>query len=343
MNISENILKLLRESPGPLSGQEMAQRLGVSRNSVWKAVKKLREDGYEIGAGTNRGYTLASESSVFSAEAVRGRLTGPAASAVVEVRESVTSTNTVLKELAEQGSPESTVLIAEQQTAGKGRLGRSFASPRGTGLYMSILLRPRFSAEESLSITTAAAVAVAGAVKAVTGRSAQIKWVNDVYLDGYKICGILTEASIDFETRGLRYAVLGIGVNIREPEGGFPGELGNVAGALYQKEPPAGTRAALAAEILNRFFGFYENLAERPFLEEYKRLSLLTGMEIDFSKGDREYSGRVLGIDDETRLLVRLKGGETEAFSAGEVKVDKSFLKRLRERSKRTEREGRKA
>lgn len=333
MNASTaQILELLRNAGGALSGQEMAQRLGISRNSVWKAVKKLREEGYEIGAGTNRGYTLVSESSILSAEAVRSRLTGMAENCEIQVLEEVGSTNTAVKELAERGSPEGTVVIAKQQSAGKGRLGRSFSSPPETGLYMSILLRPRFSAEDSLFITTAAAVAVAVAVNAVTGRSAQIKWVNDVYLSGYKICGILTEASVDFETQGLRYAVLGIGVNIEPPKGGFPEGLRGIAGALYEKKAPENTRAALAAEILNRFFCFYENLTEKPFLEEYRRLSLLTGMEIDFSKGDKEYSGVVLGIDDETRLLVRLKSGKTEAFSAGEVRVDKSFLKRLRAR-----------
>lgn len=255
----------------------------------------------------------------------------------MDIREEVTSTNTVLKELAEQGEKEGHVLIAERQTAGKGRLGRSFASPRGTGLYMSILLRPRFSAEESLSITTAAAVAVAEAVERVTGRRAMIKWVNDVYLNGYKICGILTEASIDFETNGLHYAVLGIGVNLQEPEGGFPGELKEIAGAVYREAetPPAGVRAALAAEILNSFFGFYQNLEKRPFLSEYRNRSLLTGKKIRFICGKKELSGTVRGIDEEARLLVSLENGEQAAFTAGEVAIDKDFLESLREEQER--------
>ena len=237
------------------------------------------------------------------------RLTGPACRADIRVLEEVTSTNTVCKELAEQGSPEGTVVIARRQTAGKGRLGRSFASPAGTGLYMSILLRPQFSAEESLSITTAAAAAVAGAVEAVTGKCAMIKWVNDVYLDGYKICGILTEGSADFETGGLRYAVLGIGVNIQVPEGGFPEELRDIAGALYERDAPPETGAVLAAEILNRFFGFYQNLTDRPFLPEYRRRSLLTGRQVTLTIGSRKQTGTVLGIDGEARLQVRLESG----------------------------------
>ncbi len=330
MNITEGVLTLLEESEGPLSGEEMAARLGVSRNSVWKAVQKLRSAGYEIEAATNRGYILVSESNVLSAVNIRRQLTGQARCAAIDVRETVTSTNTVLKELAERGGAEGMTVIAEQQSAGKGRLGRSFYSPRGTGLYMSILLRPKFSAEESLSITTAAAVAVAGAVEAVTGKRAMIKWVNDVYLDGYKICGILTEASIDFETKGLHYAVLGIGVNVKEPEGGFTGELKDIVGALYRQEPPPGTRTALAAGILNRFFGFYGNLTERPFLPEYRERSLLTGMEISFRQGEKTQTGTVLGVDEEARLLVKLPDGRETAFSAGEVNIQKDFLKRLR-------------
>lgn len=335
LEIAEAVLELLEENGGALSGEDMAKKLGITRNSVWKAVKKLREEGYEIQAGTNRGYMLVSDSDVLSAANIRRRLTGKAKCVAVDVREEVTSTNTVLKELAEQGGAEGMVLIAKQQSAGKGRLGRSFASPKGTGLYMSVLLRPRFSAEESLSITTAAAVAVAEAVERVTGRRAMIKWVNDVYLDGYKICGILTEASIDFETNGLHYAVLGIGVNIQEPEGGFQGELKEIAGALYRETAPSGVRTALAAEILNCFFSFYESLEKRSFLPEYRSRSLLTGKKIRFICGNKKLSGTVLGIDEEARLLVSLENGEQAAFSAGEVAIDKDFLASLRKKQEK--------
>ncbi len=330
MEIAEQVLELLEESPGPLSGEEMAGRLGVSRNSVWKAVQKLRGEGYEIDAGTNRGYVLVSEGNVLSPENIRRRLTGPARCAAIDVRESVTSTNTVLKELAEAGGAQGMTLIAEQQTGGKGRLGRSFYSPRGTGLYMSVLLRPEFSAEESLSITTAAAVAVAEAIEEVTGKRSLIKWVNDVYVDGYKVCGILTEASVDFESGGLHYAVLGVGINVRVPEGGFSEDLRQVAGALYQSEPPSGTRAALAAAVLNRFFSYYQAMPGRAYLPAYRERSLLTGRKVSFQRGNGRQTGRVLGVDDEARLLVKLENGEELAFSAGEVNIEKDFLERIR-------------
>lgn len=326
MEISDHILHILRESQYAVSGESIASQLGVSRSGVWKAVKKLREDGYWIEATTNKGYRLISESGVLSPENIRRRL-GPGMEGIeIDLRDEVTSTNTVLKELAERGRPEGLVLIAENQVNGKGRLGRSFYSPKGSGLYMSILLRPDLPSEDSPAITTAAAVAVAEAVRAVTGKETRIKWVNDVYLDGKKICGILTEAAIDFENRKLNYAVLGIGVNILEPPGGFPPEISEVAGALYKDESPEGAMTKLAAEILNRFFRFYRALPDRSYMGAYKKLSLLTGMEITFQQGRETWEGTVLGIDDEAHLLVRLASGEEKAFGAGEVTIMKKGL-----------------
>lgn len=330
MAVTEDVLELLENAEGPVSGEEMAEKLGVSRNSVWKAVGKLKEAGYEIDAGTNRGYRLLSSGNVLTPESVRRLLTGPAKGCAIDVRDSVTSTNTVLKAIAEQGGAEGMALIAQQQTQGKGRLGRTFLSPKGTGLYISMLLRPKVSAEDSLCVTTAAAVAVAEAIDCVTGQRAMIKWVNDVYLKGRKVCGILTEAAVDFENGGLHYAIVGIGVNIQEPPGGFAPEIRDVAGALYHGEVPAGVRTRLAAEILNRFFGFYEHLTQRSFMEAYRERSLLTGLEVTFNQGDDVREGLVLGVDDEARLCVRLSSGEEKLFSAGEVNIKKDFLDQLR-------------
>lgn len=339
MKISDSVLGILMESPVPVSGEEIAGRLGVSRNSIWKAVGKLREEGYDISAGTNKGYCLVSEGNVLTCANIRRHLSPEAGEVAIDIRDSVSSTNTVLKEIGEKGGKEGMVLIAHQQSAGKGRLGRSFQSPKGNGLYMSILLRPKFSPEGSLSITTAAAVAVAQAVDRITdkfGKSrtpeskAKIKWVNDVYLRGKKICGILTEASVDFENRGLHYAVLGIGVNLEEPEGGYSHEVKQVAGAVFEKAPP-GARAMLAAEILNYFFSYYRTLPHRDFMTQYRERSLLTGMDITFTSGNEAGEGTVLGVDDEARLLVRLPDGRAAAFSSGEVNIKKSFMNQIKE------------
>ena len=332
MNLTDQVLEALQDSGVPLSGEELAQRFGVSRNSVWKAVNRLKEAGYEITAATNRGYQLVGDSDVLSAENIRRQL-GPAArDAAIEVRDRVTSTNTLLKELAEQGGREGMVIVAQEQTAGKGRLGRSFYSPKGTGLYLSILLRPSFSAQEALSITTAAAVAAAEAIDSLTGgeEEARIKWVNDVYYRARKVCGILTEASIDFETGGLHYAVLGIGVDLAEPEGGYSPELREVAGALFPAAPPPGARTKLAAQIIDRFFGYYRQLPGRGYMSEYRRRSLLTGVGITFQQGEELREGVVTGVDEEARLLVRLPDGTEKVFAAGEVQIQKDFLQRLR-------------
>ena len=333
MKLWERVLDCLEHTQGDLSGQELAQRLGVSRNGVWRAVNKLKSMGYEIEAGTHRGYRLVSGSGVLSPENIRRQLGELGSSIALEVRDSVDSTNTLVKHLAEQGGREGMVVIAQHQTAGKGRLGRSFYSPKGTGLYLSILLRPKFSAQEALSITTAAAVAVAEAVDQVTGKEggeAKIKWVNDVYYRYRKVCGILTEASIDFETGGLHYAVLGIGVNLTPPPGGFGPDIAPVAGALFPQAPAPGTKTELAAAILSGFFRYYQDLPRRSYMKEYQRRSLLTGVEITFQEGEDLREGLVTGVDDQARLLVRLPGGETKVFSAGEVNIKKDFLARMR-------------
>lgn len=335
MSIKDEVLQFLENNPGPVSGEEIGEELGICRNSVWKAVQKLRRAGYDIEAATNKGYRLVSESAVLSVENIRRHLEPQAQEVAIQVRDTVSSTNTVVKELAEQGGREGMVVVAEHQLQGKGRLGRSFYSPRASGLYMSLLLRPAFSPEESLSITTAAAVAVAQAIDRVTGGLAKIKWVNDVYLRGRKVCGILTEASVDFESGGLNYAVLGIGVNIQEPPGGFPAEVREVAGAIFQEAPPPGARAWLAGEILNRFFEYYRQLPQRAFMTEYRLRSLLTGMDITFRQGGSTWEGRVLGVDEEARLVVRLEDGKEKRFGAGEVAImKKGFIDKLRENEK---------
>lgn len=325
MTLPDRVLSLLQKCGGEsVSGEEIAKQLGVTRNAVWKAVNKLKEEGYEITAGTNRGYVLNSNGDALTSSSILQHIPEEYRDLDILVEGRVTSTNTVLKQMAEQGYREGTVLISQEQTAGKGRLGRSFYSPFGCGLYMSILLRPSFSAEQSLLITTAAAVAVAKGITEVTGAETKIKWVNDVYIGWKKVCGILTEASVDFENGGLTYAVLGIGINVQEAEGGFM-ELADVATAIYKENSPKGIRAKLAASVLTHFLGFYRSLENKPFMKEYQELSLLTGADIVYSIGDKREQGTVLGIDDDARLMVRLENGEIQNYLAGEVSIQRGF------------------
>jgi len=321
MSVRDEVLLLLERRKGEYcSGEEIARQLFVTRNAVWKAVSSLRAQGYPIEAVTNRGYRLSEEGGIFSAQSVRRCLGADDGWFSVEVAETVTSTNTVLKERAAAGAPEGTVLIARQQTGGRGRLGRSFASPRGTGLYTSILLRPKMRAEQALFLTTAVAVAVAEAIEEHSGKPAGIKWVNDIWIGGRKVCGILTEASIDFESGGLEYAVVGWGINLVEPPGGFPGELRGIAGAVFDAPPSEEVQSRLIASTLRRFKRYYETFSERAFWQGYCDRSILIGKEITIL-GAEQQNALALGIDGECRLRVRLENGEERLLSSGEVSV----------------------
>lgn len=346
MAVQDAILERLRAAQGEVvSGETLAKEVGVSRNSIWKGIKKLQETGYDITAKTNHGYALRSCGDVLTAAEVSSHLLPEEKKQLqLTVTDSVTSTNTIVKAMAEEGAPEGTVLIAQLQTQGKGRLGRAFYSPIGTGIYMSLLLRPRVLAQAALQITTAAAVAVCKGIECATGKKAGIKWVNDIFLNGKKVCGILSEAAMDFETGGLQYVVVGIGVNVKPPASGFPEEIAQIAGALYKTEPNPGIRARLCAAILQEFMAIYRQLGQEAdenrhrtaLMAEYRRRSILTGLHITYQQGMQCERGTVTGIDDQARLLVQLESGEQRAYSAGEVQLDKTFLTQLSEGGQET-------
>lgn len=323
MNLKEQVLTVLETNRGKnISGAKLAEELSVSRNAVWKAIKALEEDGYSITAVTNKGYCLSNNTDILSSQSISKYLTKETKNLRIESYKSVSSTNTVLKSFAEQGEPEGKVIIAEEQTSGRGRMNRNFYSPAKSGIYMSILLRPTLTAQESLFITTSAAVAVAEAIELVAGCEAKIKWVNDIFCNGRKVCGILTEGSLDLENGKLKYAVLGIGVNVLKPNGDFPEELKNVATAVYdEKLYSADERSRLTAEILNRFWKYYETIEQRTFLEEYKKRSFIIGKEINVISGDIIKKAIALDIDDQCRLIVKFEDGTISPLSSGEVSI----------------------
>ena len=208
-----------------ISGQELAAQLGVSRTAVWKAVAALRRDGIPIKAVTNRGYTLAQSVDVLNAAAVAVQLDEATVKALqIEVVDRLPGTNAALRSRADAGAREGLVLIAQAQSAGRGRGGHSFYSPPG-GLYMSILLRPEIGARQAVGLTAMAAVAAARAAERLCGVPITIKWVNDLWKNGKKVCGILTEAALDLESGMLDYAVLGLGFNVAAPADGWPEDL----------------------------------------------------------------------------------------------------------------------
>ena len=319
MTIKEQVLAVLEKNKGKsISGERLAKQLFCSRNAVWKAIKALQNDGYRIDAVTNKGYCLSIDNNVFSVASIKKYLENDCD---IILLDNTDSTNNYLKALAENGSAEKTVVIAESQSCGKGRMGRSFFSPKN-GLYMSILLRPQFSAEKSLFITTAAAVAVSDAVEEMSSRKTGIKWVNDIFIDDKKVCGILTEASVDFETGGLYYAVLGIGVNIYHPSDGFPDELKGIAGAVFDKVPQDNEiKQKLTAKIIDNFLNIYYDFENSDFMKKYKQRSCILGKEVFVIKGDHKTKAVAVDIDDSARLVVKYENGEVETLSSGEVSV----------------------
>ncbi len=325
MILSEEVLSLLRDDPDVFrSGNEIAARLGVTRNAVWKAIEKLRLEGYNIDAVTNRGYRLLGEADRLSSGAIKTLLSKELSTCFdVIVLPTIDSTNDELRRRAENGAPEGTILLAETQTKGRGRLNRSFYSPKGSGIYMSLLLRPTIPAQASLSITTAAAVAAAEAIESCCGVDARIKWVNDVFVGGKKVSGILTEASINLETGRLDYAVLGIGINITEPEGGWPAPLKEIAaGAAKRGSIVPGLRNTVAAAFIRRFWFYYENLEAKTFLQEYRKRSFVLGTTVTVDDGKTQRPAQALAIDDEFRLIVRFDGEEEGiALSTGEISI----------------------
>lgn len=328
ISLKNKVLEILERQKGRhISGSELAEQTGVSRNAVWKAVKGLQEEGYAITAVTNKGYCLELENDILSVQSVSRYLLPELSWLQLEVHKVIDSTNNRAKEYAAQGRPEGLVIIAQEQTAGRGRMGRSFYSPSMSGVYISFLMRPDFTARESLFLTTAAAVAAAETIEEVSGEPAGIKWVNDVFCHGKKVCGILTEASVNVEMELLEYAVTGIGFNIREPEGGFPEEIKDVAGPIFQKEQDFGladsdhdARSRIAAGMINRFWSYYQHLTERTFMPEYKRRSFLLGQEVQ-TLSEPPLCGRAEDIDEEGHLILSLPDGTRTVLSSGEVSV----------------------
>ena len=229
------------------------------------------------------------------------------------------STNNYLKKLGAEGEKENQLVIALSQTGGRGSMGRSFYSPSGTGIYFSLLLHPKFSAEKSLFFTVMAAVSVAETIMKYNKNDVKIKWVNDIYIDEKKVCGILTEGAINSK-KMLDYAVVGIGINVVEPENGFPDDIKDIATAIFPGNAEDNIKEKIVAEVVNRFFQMY-NGDDNDFIRRYKEYSYLTGKEINIISGDSIRPATVIDITDDCHLLVKNEEGVIEEISSGDVSV----------------------
>ncbi len=319
MSTKDELLLLFEKNKGTyLSGEEIADSLQISRTAVWKAVNSLRNDGYDIDAQKTKGYCLSPMTDKVSSQGISKYLK---TDLEVEVYDEVGSTNNLLKDRASQGAREGLVIVANSQTGGKGRLGRSFYSPLDTGVYISILLRPQtIEPQKALKITTMAAVAACEAVETITDKKALIKWVNDIFVDGLKVAGILTEASLSMETGNLEYAVIGIGFNVYEPNGGFPEEIKGIAGAILDETVPD-AKNRLASEFLNRFKDIYDNMDISNYDKEYKKRSFVIGKKVNVISPTDTRKATVLDISSDCALIVEYEDGTEGTLSTGEVSI----------------------
>jgi BirA family biotin operon repressor/biotin-[acetyl-CoA-carboxylase] ligase len=314
----EAVLEVLREARDAISGEYLAAQLGLSRAAVWKRVHRLKAQGYVIEGSPRRGYLLlAVPDKLLPEEVLQGlqtrRFTGP-----VHHHETLNSTNDLAKELAVRGAPEGTVVVAEAQTGGRGRLGREWDSPPGVGLYVSLVLRPMLPPLELPQITLTTAVAVVRAVRRVAGVAPGIKWPNDLLLNGKKLGGILTE--METESDRIRHVVVGLGLNVNNP--GFPPELAATATSLTLALGGSFSRVQLLQAWLEEFEELYDRFLNQGFpeiLEEWKRFTVTLGRPATVRQGPREISGQALDVAADGALLLRTASGEIVRVTSGEI------------------------
>lgn len=318
----ELVLQQLLGTDKPVSGAALAASLGLSRNSVWKAIEQLREEGYEIEAKTRQGYRLVSCENRLVEPIILQELL-PIQDYRLKIYKEIGTTNDEAKRLAREGEAENLVVLTESQTAGKGRRGRSFYSMGPEGVYMSLLIRPKLSFQEALKITTMTAVAVSRAIEKNCDVEVGIKWVNDLFIHGKKVCGILTEAGIDFETGDLDYAVVGIGVNVLKCD--FPEELKGIVTTLEDESGQQISRSKLAADILREMHGLYQELGTEEggvpsYHGEYVNRSIVLGKEVMVYAGTQTYPAKAVAIDENIGLVVETTEGR-KVLDSGEVSV----------------------
>lgn len=310
------LLALLRRD-GYVSGAELGQRLGVTRAAISKAVTALKRDGYNIESIPNRGHRLVAEPDLLTRVGIVEALGAHPWAGTVEVLPTVDSTNNYLKNCGASGAQHGTVAVADCQTGGRGRMGRSFISPSGSGVFLSVLLRPACPPQALMTLTAQAAVATRRAICAVTGVETGIKWVNDLVLNGKKLCGILTELSIEAESGLVAYAVVGVGVNCNLDAAGYPPELRETVGSLFSETGKRVDRNALAAAMIRELSA----LPSLDWREEYRAACVNLGKDVQIlAPGQSPRLGKALDVGPEAELIVQTENG-IEAVQSGEVSV----------------------
>lgn len=319
--MKEEILRLLRSADGYISGQELCNRFGVSRTAVWKAINQLKEAGYEIEAQQNKGYRLMAAPDLMTEAEIKSLMHTEWVAKEVLYFDTIDSTNTKARELAEKGYPSGTLVVADKQESGKGRRGRSWVSPSGTGIFMTLMIKPDINPNNASMLTLVAALAVAKAITSVTGEEALIKWPNDIVVNSKKVCGILTEMNAQFDY--INHIVVGIGINVHNES--FPEEISQMASSLMIE---AGGRrfhrAQIIAETMAYFEQYYDTFLKTQDLSalvrEYDELLVNRNKSVRVLDPKEPFDGKAMGITPKGELIVDTWESR-KLVSSGEVSV----------------------
>ncbi len=320
MALKSEILKLLKEDDGYVSGQELCERFGVSRTAIWKVIRQLEEEGYKIEAVRNKGYHFIDSCDIMTKTEIESCIRGTFGKST-EYYDTIDSTNIRARRLAEEGAQSGTLVVADCQMAGRGRRGKEWVSPSGKNVFMSLILRPDILPGSASMLTLVAALAVHDGIKRETGLETSIKWPNDIVSNGRKVCGILTEMSAELE--GIHYVVTGIGINVNMEE--FPKEVRPVATSLLLETGSKVRRSPLIASILESFEAYYEQFMVQGDLSGlksvYNQYMVNAGREVKILESSGDYTGKALGINEKGELLVEMQSGEVKHVISGEVSV----------------------
>lgn len=319
--MKEEILRLLRSADGYISGQELCNRFGVSRTAVWKAINQLKEAGYEIEAQQNKGYRLMAAPDLMTEAEIKSLMHTEWVAKEVLYFDTIDSTNTKAQELAEKGYQSGTLVVADKQESGKGRRGRSWVSPSGTGIFMTLMIKPDINPNNASMLTLVAALAVAKAITSVTGEEALIKWPNDIVVNGKKVCGILTEMNAQFDY--INHIVVGIGINVHNES--FPEEISQMASSLMiEAGGKRFHRAQIIAETMAYFEQYYDTFLKTQDLSalvrEYDKLLVNRNKSVRVLDPKEPFDGKAMGITPKGELIVDTWESR-KLVSSGEVSV----------------------
>lgn len=319
--MKEEILRLLRSADGYISGQELCNRFGVSRTAVWKAINQLKEAGYEIEAQQNKGYRLMTAPDLMTEAEIKSLMHTEWVAKEVLYFDTIDSTNTKAQELAEKGYPSGTLVVADKQESGKGRRGRSWVSPSGTGIFMTLMIKPDINPNNASMLTLVAALAVAKAITSVTGEEALIKWPNDIVVNSKKVCGILTEMNAQFDY--INHIVVGIGINVHNES--FPEEISQMASSLMiEAGGKRFHRAQIIAETMSYFEQYYDTFLKTQDLSalvrEYDELLVNRNKSVRVLDPKEPFDGKAMGITPKGELIVDTWESR-KLVSSGEVSV----------------------